>query len=238
VTGLRRKPRWLRLLAWFLWANVLGMPLQAMVLFGHPPTEAVAVWAKLTPQNQLVMALSALAALGVQRVSRWGWYAALAFGAVALWNNAVVLRYPTPMPPWTVFAASACLGLGCAGFLLPGTFRLFHTPALHWWRAAPRFRLAAEVDLETGEGRLVRGSLFDISRTGVFVEVEAPPLQPGEVLRVRVFLGDRVLRCAGRVVRQTGGGERHPEGVGLRFARLPLADRFWLRVGLPEAAAA
>lgn len=236
MTGLRRKPVWLRLLAWFLWGNVLGMPLQAMVLFGHHPTEVVAIWAKLTPQNQLVMALSALAAVGVQRVSWWGWYAGLAFAATGVWNNQILLRYATPIPRWTVLAASGCLSLGALWFLRPSTFRLFHAPALHWWRAAPRYRLGARVELETEGGFRAQGMLFDISRTGAFVQVEALPVRPGEILRMRVFLGARVLSCGGRVVRQGDACETYPDGVGLRFARLPLADRFWLRVGLSEAA--
>jgi hypothetical protein len=213
------------------------MPLQVMLLYGHPPTEVVAIWAKMTPQNELVMAFSALAAFGAQRVCRWGWYAVLALAGVALWNNWILLHYPTPMPRWTVLAASGCLSLGVAWFLLPGIFRLFHTPALHWWRAAPRYRVAARVELETGRQRAY-GELFDISRTGIFVRVEGLRVQPGEVLRLRVLLGGRELRCAGRVVRRSDGRDSHPAGVGLRFARIPLADRFWLRLGLPEAVAA
>lgn len=238
MSGLRRKPPWVRVAAGFLGLVCLGMPLQVMVLYGHPPTEAVAIWAKLAPQNKLVMALAALAALGVQRVARWGWYAAGAFVAAAFWNNWVLLHFPTPMPRWTVAAATACLAAAGAWLLRPSVFRLFHTPESHWWRAARRFRLAAPVELETGDGRRAAGSLVDVSRTGFFAEVGNLEVPAGEVLQVRIRFGGRVLCCAARVVRRARACATYPDGFGLSFTRVPLPDRVWLWRGLPGLAAA
>jgi len=38
-------------------------------------------------------------------------------------------------------------------------------------------------------------------------------------------------------VRQNEAGGSYPGGVGVSFVRMPLSDRFWLRVGLPEVTA-
>ncbi|MBE0616668.1 MAG: PilZ domain-containing protein [Proteobacteria bacterium] len=237
MNGLTEKPWWVRALAGLLWLNVLGMPLQVMVLYGHLPVEVTAIWAKIAPQNRLVMVLSATAALGVHRVDRWGWYAALSFAGVGLWNNWIVLHFPMPMPRWSVTAASACLALLALSLLRPSVCRLFHTRSLHWWRTAPRYRVDALVEIETVRGERLEGKLFDISRTGLFVQASCPGVEAGEVLRVRVHLEDRVLCCAARVVRRVGVTEIHPGGLGLRFSAVPLADRVWLRVGLSSVVA-
>jgi len=237
VRGLSEKPRWVRALAWCLWANVLGMPVQVMVLYGHPPSEFAAIWAKIPPQNQLVMALSALAALGVHRVARWGWYAVFFFAGVGLWNNWVLLHFPTAMPRWTVAAASTALAVLALAFLRPAACRLFHTQSLHWWRAAPRYRVSAPVELHTGEGEGVVGTLFNLSRTGLFVEADLSRLHAVDTLRVRVRLEERVLSCRARVVRRCPASATYPEGLGLRFASVPLADRLWLRTALSAVAA-
>lgn len=232
MTGFTRKPAWLRALGWFLWLHVLGMPLQAMVWFGHPPWEWAALWAKIAPQNQLVMVCSATAALGVQRVTLWGWFAALGFLGVALWNNWVLLHYATAMPRWTVGAANACLVLLGAWLLRPQVFRLFHARGLHWWRAAPRYPVCARVELVTADGARVEGSVFNLSRTGLFAEIPGPGVETGTVVQVRVHLEDRVLSCRARVVRRAPATPTYPEGLGLRFTAVPFFGRVWLSLGL------
>ncbi len=229
MRGLTRKPLWVRLLGWFLCLLVLGMPLQAMLFFGHPPTELRAIWAKIAPQNQLVMACSALAAVGVQRVARWGWAAALAVVAVSLWNNWILLHFPGPVPPWAVVGAS--VGLACLGLWLlrPSAYRLFHARGLHWWRAAPRHRVSAPAELTRAEGSRVEGRVFNLSRTGLFLEADPRAVEPGEVVDVRLRLADRVLACRARVVRRSSANGAYPDGLGLRFATVPLLDRLRLR---------
>lgn len=238
MTGHARKPVWLQVLGWFLWIHVLGMPVQAMLVFGHPPWEWTALWGKIAPQNQLVMVCSATAALGVQRVCRWGWYAALGFVGVALWNNWVLLHYPTPMPRWSVGAANGGLVLLGAWLVRPPVFRLFHSRSLHWWRAAPRYPVCARVELVTQAGVRAEGSVFNLSRTGLFAEIPGPGVPQGEVVQVRVHLEDRLLSCRARVVRCVASSATYPEGLGLRFVFVPLPDRIWLWRGLPAGAVA
>ncbi|MFU8855504.1 MAG: PilZ domain-containing protein [Deferrisomatales bacterium] len=227
---MTRKPLWVRVLGWVLWLPVVGMPLQAVVLFGHSPLEVTAIWAKLAPQNQLVMALSATAALGVTRVARWGWGAALAFVIVALWNNWVVLRFPAPMPRWTVGAASACTAFLGLWLLRPSVYRFFHAQTLHWWRAAPRHPMCAPAELVRADGIRLQGAVFNLSRTGLFLRGAPAGVEPGEVVQVRVWCDDRTFSRRARVVRVASAVGAHPEGVGLRFAPVPFLDRLGVRV--------
>lgn len=78
MNGVARKPPWATVLAVVLLLNTGAMPLQIMVLYGHPLAEWPAIWSKLTDCNRAVMLLSPLAALGAFRVCRWGWLAVLA----------------------------------------------------------------------------------------------------------------------------------------------------------------
>lgn len=236
MDGYRTKPWWIRLLGVVFWLNTVFMPLQVMIVFGHPPTEATAIWAKLTAQNKVVMALSPVAATGVQTVTPWGWGAALALLAAALFNNLVLLRFPSPFPVVWVYLATAAV-VACGGWLLrPVNRRLFREAGRHWWKTPLRYRVALAVELERSDEERVRRRTVDISRTGVFVEAPAAALRPGERVRLRLGFGRRRIRCGASVIRYAGGAAARPEGFGLRFEGLRLGDRFWLRFRLAAAA--
>lgn len=232
MKGLARKPCWVRIGTWVLWAVALSLPVQVMVFFGHPPLEATAVWAKLAPQNKLVMGFAALAAAGVARVSPVGWWATLSFVAVTLWNNWILLKFPGPVPRWAISGASAVALFAALWMLRPTAIRLFHTPSLHWWRSAERYRVTAPVELESPSGRRIQGTVFNLSRTGLFVVGAPGDLEPGDRVRVTVRLENRVLSAVAQVVRRAEASGVYPQGIGLRFARVPLADRVWLRRSL------
>lgn len=235
MTGLARKPPWVGLGSWILWGVALSIPVQVMVLFGHPPAEFKAVWAKLAPQNKAVMGLAVLAALGLGRVSPWGWWATLGFAAVTLWNNWILLRFPGPIPAWAVSTASSVAAFAAVWLMRPSAVRLFHTPSLHWWRTARRHRISAPVEIEAAAGHRLQGTVFNLSRTGLFVTGVPEGLEAGERVRLTVRLERRTLCAAARVVRRAEASGEYPQGFGLRFARVPLADRVWLRQNLASS---
>lgn len=232
MDGYRRKPGWIRLLTLACWLNTAFMPVQVMVVFGHPPAEAVAIWAKLTAQNKAVMALSPVAALGLQRVTAWGWWAALALAAAALFNNLILLGFPPPVRVgWVYLATAAVLAWG-AWLLRPATYRLFREGSRHWWKTPRRYALAVPVEVEGGGGEPARWQTVDVSRTGVFLAAPGRSLRPGERVTLRIGFRERWIRCLASVVRHAEGCANRPEGFGLRFEELGLADRVWLRLRL------
>lgn len=235
MTGHARKPRWVTALSALLWLNTAGMPLQVILLYGHAPTEAAAIWAKLALQNKLVMLLSPLAALGVGRVCRWGWWAAVAFFGAAAANNLVLLRYPSPYPFAAVLLGTVVLLAALAWFGVPEVVRLYGSPGLHWWKPAPRYSLATGVGIETRDRGEVAAVSFNVSRTGLFVRTGAGALAAGDTVRLRLWLGARAIRCAASVVRIAPACASYPAGYGLRFHGLSLADRLFLRFGLAAA---
>jgi hypothetical protein len=234
VSGYRKKPLWVVLLAVALWLNTAGMPVQVMFWFGHGPTEWAAILAKLTLQNKIVMALSPVAALGVQQVAPWGRWATLVFLAAAVANNLILLRFSTPVPRFLV-VASILIVTGTALWLLrPAAARLFRCHELHWWKPAPRRVTSIPVAVENGQGARLDTRTFNISRSGLFVPSPAGAMSLGDRVRVCLRFEARVLRGWVSVVRYTGACSTHPEGFGLQFSCLALADRMWLRMRLAE----
>ncbi len=231
MSGYRKRPAWVGWAALVLWAVALSMPLQVWAWFGTPPWEWAGWWAKLTAQNRLVLALAALAAVGVGRVARWGWWAAAGFLAAAVLNNAILLRFDTPVPRTAVAGASLLAVAGVGWLVRPATAALFRHPERHWWKTPRRYPVAAPAELVAGPGVWV-GRTVDISRTGVFVATVADRLRPGARVRLRLDLGRRVIEGVAEVVRCVGFDGPGPAGVGLRFARVPAADRLWLRARL------
>lgn len=230
-----RKPAWIRLLSFFLWVNTFGMIAQIMLVFGHTPAEFPAIWAKLTFQNRLVMFCSPIAALGVQRVRPWGWYAAMMFFMVSLYNNFILLRFPAPLP--TTLVVIACMVLVACGafFLSVKVIALFHNEQLHWWRPATRYRIPVPVELEYGTRSRARRTAYNISRTGLFVESAPLGAHPGDLVQFCIRFEKRLLKGLASVVRCTGPSGTHPEGLALKFHNLSFQERFWLQRTLKTA---
>jgi hypothetical protein len=232
MTGLRKKPLWIKLLSLFLWINAIGMPLQVMVIFGHPPTEFTAIWAKLTLQNKVVMAMSPVAAYGLQRVTRWGWFAIMSFITVALFNNIILLQFPTPIPKYMVFLATLVLAGAGSWFLRPSVVSFFQNVHVHWWKPAPRYSSSLPVELEIGDDGRLTSTAYNISKTGIFVATPKISMKTGDIVNVKIGFERKIIRGLASVVRYGKGSSSYPEGFGLRFLKLTIADRIWLHLKL------
>ncbi len=232
LKGCFKKPIWTRLLAGFLWLNVLGMPIQVMIFFGHSPTEIAAIWAKLTPQNILLMGLSPFAALGIQRVTRWGWWAFMAFLTVALFNNIILLRFKTVVPVPLILLSTLLILSITMFFLRQDVIEFFCKSKLHWWKTAVRRRLTFPVKVIQNGIENVVGATFNISRTGCFFPSDSTVFQSGEMVRIQLGIGKRALECVASVVRYTEGCETYPSGFGFRFENITMRDQLRLRTAL------
>lgn len=232
MSGLVRKPLWLTALATVLLLNTVSMPLQVMILFGHPLTETQAIWAKLTDHNRAVMLLSPLAALGAYRVCRWGWWAVMVLFSAALLNNAALLPYDTAVSPAAVLLSSGLIVCAGAWLLQPRVMQLFRQRQLQWWKTPPRYAARLPVELARPDNTRLSPRLVNISRTGIYVRGDHQRLAPGDVVSVSIRFERRVVRCLAAVVRKAAGSTTLPAGYGLRFQKVAVADRLWLRTRL------
>ena len=81
-------------------------------------------------------------------------------------------------------------------------------------RRNPRYRVALNVTLHVGGGgRTLLGTSVDVSRSGIFVQTEAP-FSVGQRVDVMIEsgLGDGLIMVGGLVVHAING-----QGVGIRF---------------------
>jgi hypothetical protein len=212
--------------------NTAAMPVQIMLLFGHPLTEWPSIWAKLTDFNRVVMVLSPLAAVGSWLVCRWGWWAVMALLTAALINNAILLPFPTPVPREAVLLSSV-LALGTGGWLLrPTATRLFRERQLHWWKTPPRYTVKLPVEVASDDGVPTPSRLVNISRTGALIEIGNQKLSLGDTVDLTIRFRQRVIRCAATVARQAAECAFAPAGYGLQFQEVGVVDRVWLRTRL------
>jgi hypothetical protein len=237
MTGYARRPRWLVCLTAVLAVNALGMPMQAMLLYGHAPWEWAAVWAKLAPQNVLVLVLAPPAALGLWRVRRWGWWMVVGFCLAVAINNLILLQYPSTYPRILILLGAGVALVGLAWFGTPGVLLLFRDPSRHWWRAATRYSLAVPVQIHLPGKPPATATTYNVSRSGMFLTGVSEDLAPGDRIGVDLCLGSRRVSCSASVVRHSMNCGSHPEGFGLRFRGMNLLDAAVLHFGLAAAVA-
>jgi hypothetical protein len=108
---------------------------------------------------------------------------------------------------------------------------LFAHPERRWWLTPARSPLVVPVVL-SDEGRELVATTFDISESGLYVEISArlrEQLEPGRVLGLSLDLvakgpegvASTHVSCLAEVVRLSSGSGRHPQGVGMKFLDLP-----------------
>jgi hypothetical protein len=233
-----RRPRWLVCLTAVLAANALGMPLQAMLLYGHAPWEWAAIWAKLAPQNVLVLVLAPPAALGLWRVRRWGWWMVVGFCLAVAINNVILLQYPSTYPRILILSGAGVALAGLAWFGTPGVLALFRDPSRHWWRAATRYSLAVPVQIHVPGKPPAKATTHNVSCSGMFLTGAPEDLAPGDRMEVELCLGSRRVTCSASVVRHSKERGSYPQGYGLRFHGVNVLDAAFLRFGLAAAVAA
>lgn len=233
------RPVTLILLAAFNAAVALAMPIQIMILYGHPLSEWVDIGNKLTPFNWLVILAATINASMIFKVSRLTLYLTPAVFAIVALNNFFVSLYAMDYSPLVA-------GLGVAVFafmhwplVTQTNLGLLNDRKLHWWRTAPRRQVSLPVSLGDARHWAYHANTYDVSESGVFVALDDKALElPSELshqkdFRVRLSLGNQsYLTCDAKIVRQAHSHGRHPAGVGIQFGNMPYSDRRALRRAL------
>jgi hypothetical protein len=90
-------------------------------------------------------------------------------------------------------------------------------------RQSPRFRCQNPVEIHANGGASYWGTLSDLSLGGCYVEM-AVPLEPGERLRIGLWLGQAKIWSDAQVSHRTRG-----MGFGVKFVKLSPEDREQIR---------
>ncbi len=83
-------------------------------------------------------------------------------------------------------------------------------------RRHPRIPVALAVEIELGQGNVIRGTATNLGRGGFFIQTEAPIAATGSELRFKfqMFEGDGYCRWV------RSGAEGGPPGMGIEFSKM------------------
>ena len=194
------KPKHLNLLALVILGAAMSLPIQIMLLYGHPPTEISAIAAKLTPLNWMILFYCPIVALLVWRVSPLLIAAVPVLGALVVYNNWFVSQVGTDYSVWVTAVASLAFCCALAGVFTSDVRKILMNPNLRWWLIPQRTAVELPVRLRVLNGTYKSGReefytiTFDISETGAFIPFgrergnvrelrpsNVTPLRPGDL---------------------------------------------------------
>lgn len=251
---MKSKPKRLVWLTLFMCAIALIFPAQVMLMYGHTPFEPLAVAAKLSPLNWVIMWLAALSALFAFQASPWMMTTLPTLTAAMLYNNWYVGQMATDYPSWVTVLASGGFVLAVGAMLGRDAVSVVLNPQTRWWLTPQRKRLVIPVRLKLLNLRApAQGAYgndefyvrtYDVSEGGAFISLDQSggvaesrdrleifgsifkDLAVGTQCYVSLPLTDvSYIQCRAEIVRSTLGRGNYPAGFGLRFLGLSWSER-------------
>jgi len=229
---MNRRPRILYLIAFLVMAAALSIPVQVFFLEEHNLSEWALVLQKISIFNWFVMAacgLSALLTINASPALRWA--VPLSLVAVA-WNNWIVVRLGADYNWVQALVAFALFAKIHGLWLHPAARKVLLKPRERWWLTPTRKKVRASIVLRTQFGECLTARLYNLSRTGIFVQFAMgdrellSSLKEGQHVDIRILSGPlRQVQCEAEVARISGAKGVHPAGIGLRFVRCEGAAR-------------
>lgn len=231
---MRDRPFSLKFVAFFYLAVAVGLPLQIAILFGHGLGELTLIAQKMTSLNWSIFTLSLLSAtliwIGHKSVK---YLLPLNMVLVAL-NNWSVAEYGDDYSESLTIASTLLFTMFNSILLFGRGLDAILDPNLQWWRVSERIHCQQRALISTNQGELLEAAIFDISKTGLFLEQLSPKLgqalAPGDHVRLGLALAghEEPLVLNAKVVRKAEATGHYPKGLGLCFESLKLKERFAL----------
>jgi hypothetical protein len=208
----------------------LSVPTQIYLLYGHGIGESSAALHKLTTLNWIVTVSCVACGLLAWNASPWVKFAAPVSLVAVIWNNCVVASVGQDFGRGGVVLALLFFMALHALWFVDSSRVVLKDSSKRWWITPRRKRIAATALVQTWLGESFTTQTFDISRSGVFLELatsgvvdsmslrELKNLQSGRHLTLKIMLSPfRTIRCDAEVVRVSSATSSHPAGVGLKF---------------------
>jgi Tfp pilus assembly protein PilZ len=181
--------------------------------FNHwPLTGPRSVVHHLSPYEWSILACFPVIALGIYRVTRWGYLLFLAFSAFLLMHNSYAYLI-NPSYNLSVVIMFQLLIVGVAGFFLQRHMAApYFNPQMKWWERDPRYPVSLSAQLHSRK-RDIKVSVQDISKGGCFVCTDLK-LNLGETVDLTINLTDISFKGIAKVV---WVARRKPQGYGMMF---------------------
>ncbi len=240
---MNKRPISLKIVALFYLMVSIGLPMQIAWLYEHNASEWYSILIKMTTLNWIVFALGLLTSLIV-----WNGHKLVKFVLpvnmllVAI-NNWAVSSYGSDYNETMTLGATLAFTIFNSVLLFGRGLDAILYPELQWWRVSERLECHQRVKLATANGNVIEATIFDISKTGVFLErgdaFSASELRAGETVTLSLELpaADAPLILAAKIVREAPARGHYPSGFGLCFESLSLFKRITLAKYLRGATA-
>jgi hypothetical protein len=252
---MKTRPKELTFLALFLFAIAVGLPVQVMVLYNHPPSEFLSVLGKLTPLNWAILLLAPVVGVMVMRAHSWSRYAVPFFGMLVVYNNWFVSEVGADYDTTYIKVSTGVFLLALATIFTKDVREILTHPEKRWWLTPLRKRVELPIRVcffskrggDSVSSCEFYARTFDVSQGGAFVNLDDDDmalmteetlqnLNVGTQCYISITLKDLCyLQCRAEIVRRSDGGGRYPGGVGLRFLGLNWNDERTLREHLKRA---
>jgi len=223
--GYRRKPVWIRLLAFALILAPAGNIVFTLAVLNLKldDWQNWLYWLRyVRPEVWAMNFLLFSAGVALLKVRTWTHLLASFALAVMIIYNIVYWESLLFLGP-SIFAAMLVTTLVAAGVLYSRQFRKpYFNPRVRWWETEPRYRAKLRVTITLPDGEKQPGEILDVSRSGLFVALEgSTELAIGEEHHVVLPTG---IELRGQIVR------RDANGFGIRFVRLGWEQRMQLKI--------
>lgn len=184
------------------------------------------------PHDVLFIILYPVAAYGIFKVKRWGWYLVVGHILFLLIIN-VVLAMRLGYVIDALFIQLNLLLVFFLWYFLRSSVRSpFHNPALRWWeRQHTRYGATFEVTLRKASDPALCVDGINLSSRGCFVKLaDDQNVALHDHVEVELKYDEfEPLHARGRVTWVTGGSEFNPKGAGIAFSRPDRANRLLLK---------
>jgi hypothetical protein len=184
------------------------------------------------PHDVLFLVLFPVAAYGIFKVRRWGWYLVIGHTLSLLIIN-VVLTVKFGYFFDQLFIQFNLLLLFFLWFFLRKSVRSpFHNPALRWWeRQHSRYGATFRVTLRNESGDVVTGEGVNLSMGGCFIKLaDDRNITTKDRFEVELRYDDfEPFHTKGRVTYIRPGSELGPKGAGIVFSRADRPNRLLLK---------
>ncbi len=231
---MNKRPISLKVVALFYLIVSVGLPLQIAWLYEHNLLEWHSIFIKMTTLNWIVFGLGLATSLIV-----WNGHKLVKFVLpvnmllVAI-NNWAVSAYGSDYNETMTLGATLAFTVFNSVLLFGRGLDAILYPELQWWRVSERIECHQNVRLATPNGNVIEAKIFDISKTGVFLErgdaFSASELKAGESVTLSLELPQESepLIIAAKIVREAPARGHYPSGFGLCFESLSLFKRLSL----------
>lgn len=226
---MKIKPLIFNIYSFVFLAIAASIPVQVMFLYGYSFTDFDAIWSKMTFFNLTVMSsccINAYFSYTAQDDVKWSF--PLSIGFVCL-NNSIVLVYGNDFEAASVILSTFAYILMTSYFILSQDTRVMNSPTAQWWKTAMRYKAPLPTKVSSTDIPINLGETFDISRTGAYISYNVPTQKDifscGDVFTFNI--GDD-LELKAKVVRKSMAVGRYPEGMGVQFIDIGVAERIQL----------